>query len=229
MAELLQGATDLLQRLERLRSVGAPKVARAAVKAGLVPLKKQLRGQINAASVSPEMKRAIRSTLGSRVMADKADGGGQRIGGKVGFGVGKATKTKKEKAHARNMQGQGGGVTGRGVGISAADIHWAILGTQPRTLTKRVVVSLPDLKDLAARRAEAGFTALALTGKKSEAKKAEQAVTANTIYRYVDHTGKMQPMRGMPAAAAAAATSEVTSAMSAEAKKKLAEEAQKKG
>ena len=61
---------------------------------------------VNGSAMSGEMKAAIRATVAKRL---KKKEGQQDYAGKAGFGVGKQSKAKKQKAHDRNISGQGGG------------------------------------------------------------------------------------------------------------------------
>lgn len=122
MAEVLIGAKELERRLAYLAGEGSSRVARAGTSAMATPLKQGIRRQVNAASVDPGMKKAVRTTIGSKVKRN-ADGS---YGLKAGLGVGKPSKAKKAKARERASGSR------PGVGISSANIHWVILGTANR-------------------------------------------------------------------------------------------------
>jgi hypothetical protein len=127
----LQGLNELREKIKYLADKGVKKAAKAGVNAGLQPLLSGIRQEINGAPISAELKAAIRKTLGKRLKKQ-----GDDYVGKAGFGVGQASKKKKEAARARAGRGQKGirGLTGeeRGVGVSSANIHWFVLGTQQR-------------------------------------------------------------------------------------------------
>jgi hypothetical protein len=93
----------------------------------LSPLLSEMRKEINGAPISAELKAATRKTLGKRL---KKTGGDDYVG-KAGFGVGKASKAKKAKAAKR-----AGDKSRRGVGVSANNIHWFVLGTAERKTKK---------------------------------------------------------------------------------------------
>ncbi len=123
----LKGLDKMLRTLNTTKDRTARKVARASVQAGLTPLTKAMRSGINGSPASTTLKKAARKTIGKSVKKGRFTGG--MIGGKAGFGVGKPSKKKREAASARSSGGHG-------VGISASNIHWAVLGTDERTQTK---------------------------------------------------------------------------------------------
>lgn len=125
------GMTELEANLRRITKDGPPQISRAAMQGAAVPLKKSIRGMVNSSSASGRMKRSARATIGSSVKknADKT------YGMKAGLGVGKRTKARQAKATARH--GEYKAKQAKGVGISAANIHWATLGTKERFLKKQ--------------------------------------------------------------------------------------------
>lgn len=136
--------TRQLQRnLQRIANGLPKKVMRPAVGAAMKPLKKSIRQQVNASQASTAVKREARKTIGYRYAKDK---GGQPQA-KAGFGVGKPTKRKKMKAHERNVYGQGGAGLARGVGLSAANVHWFVFGTKPRRLQNRAIIPPDEFGD----------------------------------------------------------------------------------
>ena len=145
--EGLKGLDRLQRTLTAIGDKASRKAAKAGVNAGLTPLVRAMRSAVNATGASPELKRAARQSLGKRVMKKE----GRELSGKAGFGVGKPTKAKKTKAHERSVYGQGGAKLVRGVGISAANIHWPVLGTKERRQKKTghrtgaMPVLLPDV------------------------------------------------------------------------------------
>jgi hypothetical protein len=124
----IQGLDKLRSTLKYLADDGAKKAAKAGVNAGLAEIVKAIRAGVNSSSMSPEAKQAVRQTIAKRLRKKE----GQDYTGKAGFGVGKRTSLKKQAAHARYVQGQGGGTGGRGgTGISSTNVHW-LLGTKGR-------------------------------------------------------------------------------------------------
>ena len=125
VAELI-GRKALDYKLNHLATHGGKKAARAGINAGLVPLVKALRAAINAINatdVSPKLKRQARKTVGKRFA--KAKGGAQKgqFVAKAGFAVGKKKRPPTK-------------TTSRGVGVGVANIHWFVLGTDPRYTKK---------------------------------------------------------------------------------------------
>ncbi len=128
MTAVLQGDKELIRKLNDLGSKGAKKATRAGIRAAMTPVAKAARAAVNAAPGSPELKRAARKAIGNRFAA--------RTGtAKVGFGVGKASRAKRSAAKQRAIAGASG--ERKGVGVSAANIHWFVLGTQERRTSKR--------------------------------------------------------------------------------------------
>ena len=129
--EALEGMAELERTLIRIERHGVPKVVAAGVRAMQMPLKSAIRRGVSGSNASTGLKRAAKATIGSKVKKEKGE-----YGMKVGFGAGRSSKAKKAKASARAVQGRsrsGGGTTGiGGVGISASNIHWAVLGTTDR-------------------------------------------------------------------------------------------------
>jgi hypothetical protein len=147
MPEVMKGLDRLIATCKAMASTGGPKAMRAGLNAALTVLAKAERQAINASSASPQMKRAARLTIGKRL---KREGLSKSVfSGKAGFAVGKASKRKREKAIAR-----AGDKSRRGVGISASNIHWPVLGTVERNngghSTGRMPASLKGLVNSAA-------------------------------------------------------------------------------
>ena len=109
------GDKRLDRRLANLGKRGATRAITAGVRAGLTPVARALRRAINASSVSTQVKREARKTVGKRF---KRKRGSKIREAKVGFAVGK--KVKKESGK-------------KGVGISSNNIHWFVLGTEQRS------------------------------------------------------------------------------------------------
>ena len=130
----LDGMDAMIRTLNTTKDKTAKKCATAGVRAGLTPLAKAMRAAINASSASTGLKRAARKTIGKSLRRYR--GGKGARGGKAGFAVGKPPKKKAAAAHERSVYGQRGAKMAKGVGVSSANIHWYVLGTKERTLTK---------------------------------------------------------------------------------------------
>jgi len=126
----LQGLDRMLKVLNTTKDKTVKKMAKAGVNSGLLALTKSMRAAVTAAPVSTAVKRAARKTIGKSMRRYR--GGRGLIGGKAGFAVGKPTKKKGLTAHERNVYGQGGAKLAAGVGLSASNIHWFVLGTKKR-------------------------------------------------------------------------------------------------
>ena len=121
MAEMIKGLKKLERKLRQLQKRGGGPISRAALNGMAQPMKTAIRRGVAGSSVSPRLKRAARETISSSVKKDKET---REYGLKVGFGIGRQSKVRRTKAEAR--AGRGGG---RGVGISAVNIHWPVFGT----------------------------------------------------------------------------------------------------
>ena len=119
----LKGLDKMLNTLNTTKDRTSKRVARAGILHGLTPLAKAMRSGINGSPASQTLKRAARKTIGKGLKKGRCTGG--MIAGKVGFGVGKPSKKKREAATARSS-------SGHGVGIAASNIHWPVLGTDER-------------------------------------------------------------------------------------------------
>jgi hypothetical protein len=141
-AELL-GDRELKRKLDRLSRKGSKKAIEAGVRAGMQPVAKAMRAGINMTSdASPELKREARKTIGARIV--KATKKEERQG-KVGFKVGKR-KAAIGKAVAAREKRIAKGAKGGGVGVSAANVHWFVLGTKKRKLDSPVVAAIGRTK-----------------------------------------------------------------------------------
>ncbi|KKK76871.1 hypothetical protein LCGC14_2859270, partial [marine sediment metagenome] len=83
----------------------------------------------NASEASPELKREARKTIGARFAKRRHS---QVREAKVGFSVGKKKKAIQRAQAARGKRIEAGKSGGGGVGFSAANIHWFVLGTDER-------------------------------------------------------------------------------------------------
>lgn len=108
----IEGDKALDAALARLAGPGARRVNAGMMNASLAVLAKALRAAVNASDASSELKRAARQAIGRKRRKDVA---------KVGFGVGKKRAASPDKRTGKS-----------GVGISANNIHWPVLGTGER-------------------------------------------------------------------------------------------------
>ncbi len=126
MGAVLLGDKELERKLKHLSRRGSKRAITAGIRASMTPIARAMRAAINSSDATAELKRAARASIGARF------GKTRRITerrAKVGFSVGK--KAKQIRAAYRSKK-----VDGKGVGISAANIHWFVLGTDERTLKK---------------------------------------------------------------------------------------------
>ncbi len=120
------------RKLRRLATTASDKAITAGIRASMTAIAKAMRAAVNSTSASSELKREARKAIGSRFAKPKM---GKRRGikeAKVGFGVGKSGKAVKRAVAARGKRIAGGKSGGKGVGISSANIHWFVLGTDDR-------------------------------------------------------------------------------------------------
>lgn len=108
----ITGDKALDRKLKRLATSGQKRIARAALGKALTVLARGIRN-----AVDPKQKSA-KKTVGTKNKKNKKTGVHEA---KVGFGVGKQTKSKKQRDPKKG-----------GVGISKQNIHWLILGTDER-------------------------------------------------------------------------------------------------
>ena len=124
--EGLKGLDRLQRTLTAIGDKASRKAAKAGVNAGMTVLTRHIRKWVNASPGSPRVKKAARTTIGKSFKFGPR-GVPQAKGG---FGVGRQSKGRKEKATLRAAD-----KTKKGVGISASDIHWFVLGTKKREQT----------------------------------------------------------------------------------------------
>lgn len=125
----VSGDKELEALFARLADKTATKAEKAGVRAALTPLSRAIRSAINSSPAPSAVKRAARATVGRSMKRAKSGIGKGYTTAKAGFGVGKQTAKQKEKASERAKKG-------RGVGLSKANIHWAVLGTKKRSTRK---------------------------------------------------------------------------------------------
>ena len=124
------GLDQLMRNMNTLKDKTIKKATRAGINAGLTPLVKTIKHEIDNVSsdqASTSLKRAAKKTIGKRLKKRRG-----KYHGKAGFAVGKPTKRRKFTARERYQAGWGGMKILSGVGISASNIHWFVLGTASR-------------------------------------------------------------------------------------------------
>ena len=130
MTATLLGSKALSRKLDRLATSGSKRAIEAGIRAGMQPIARAMRAAINGTSeASPELKREARKTIGARFGKTRAINVRHA---KVGFSVGKRKAHIQRAVKARSKRIEAGKSGGRGVGISAANIHWFVLGTKER-------------------------------------------------------------------------------------------------
>lgn len=117
---IILGIPELDKRLEGLKLAVANRCARAGLSKGARLAAKKIKAEV------PSKQKHIRKAIGSSVKKQKAGPNRGFTSAKAGAAVGRASKAVEKKARG----GKGG------VGISAANIHWFIMGTQERTVKK---------------------------------------------------------------------------------------------
>ena len=122
------GIPELDKRLEGLQLAVANRVARSALAKGARVAAKTIKSEI------PSRHKAMRKAIGSSVKRVKSGPNKGFTQAKAGAAVGK--KAAKQKAEAEQTKAQRKAEGKPGVGISAQNIHWYILGTRERTVTK---------------------------------------------------------------------------------------------
>jgi hypothetical protein len=108
----ITGDKALDRKLRNLATSGQKRIARAALGKALTVLARGVRNAID-----PSQKSA-KKTVGTKNKKNKKTGLHEA---KVGLGVGKQTKSKKQRDSKKG-----------GVGISKTNIHWLVLGTKQR-------------------------------------------------------------------------------------------------
>jgi hypothetical protein len=109
----VDGLEAILKRMESLKNTSKVAVMRSAIRGGLNVIGKQMK-----ADVDPQVK------LGRKGVKSRFKKGKFEITAKVGFGVGKKSKTPSPNNRKGNRKG--------GVGIDAQNIHWWVAGTKQR-------------------------------------------------------------------------------------------------
>lgn len=122
----LTGVKELDKALKELADSKIKKVTRSAVGKSLRVLAKGIKKKV------PPKFKGLKKAIGSRF--SKAKGGIARgqVQAKVGIGVGMPRFRKVKGQWVRNKKYSSGKHSSRGVGISAQNAHWFILGTKDR-------------------------------------------------------------------------------------------------
>jgi hypothetical protein len=120
MGATLQGADKLFAALKELAEKDSRKAARAAIQKGMTVIARAIRAAV------PGQYPEIKKTIGKRLAKSKSGPNQGQIAAKVGAAVGKKIDKTPPKKRARP-----------GVGISARNIHWFLLGTGLRTTGQR--------------------------------------------------------------------------------------------
>lgn len=122
------GIPELDARLEGLQLAVANRVARGALAKGARLAAKKIKAEI------PSGQKQLRKAIGSSAKKQKRGPNKGWVEAKAGAAVGK--KAAKQKAEAEQTKAQRKAAKKAGVGISAANIHWYIMGTAERTVKK---------------------------------------------------------------------------------------------
>lgn len=122
------GIPELDARLEGLQLAVANRVARGALAKGMRVAVKKIKAQI------PSGQKQLRKAIGGSVKKQNRGANKGIVEAKAGAAVGQ--KASKQKAAAQSEKAARQAAKKSGVGISAANIHWYILGTQERTVKK---------------------------------------------------------------------------------------------
>jgi len=129
MTAVLLGDKDLTRAIDRLVTRGSKRAITAGIRAGMVPVARAMRAAVQASTASPELKREAKRSIGARFGKTRKI---KQRHAKVGFAVGKRKRAVHSAMRARGKRIAGGKQADRGVGISSANIHWFVLGTDPR-------------------------------------------------------------------------------------------------
>lgn len=125
---MLASFAALDQRLRDLALQTAPRIALAALVVAANELEDAIQSELDAdGSLSPELRGALKRTVGARMLRAANGRSSYVLAAKVGFGVGR---------HNRN-EGKRSGRNKSGVGISGQNVHWFALGTRERTTGAR--------------------------------------------------------------------------------------------
>jgi len=118
-ASRVTGIAEIDARLNLLASKSARAITRSSTNAGMTAFAKVVRTLVDAeAGLSPDLRRAIKRTIGKRF---KRRWGEDAMEAKVGLGVGKTNTANRSGKHKG------------GVGVAKDNVHWFALGTKVRT------------------------------------------------------------------------------------------------
>lgn len=129
---LVTGVEEIDRKLNGLANKEKRKIVRASTNAGMTVFAKALRKSVDAEQISPQLKRAMKATVGRRFRKKKPWLDGMEA--KVGFGVGKQKKDQSGKFVAKAAKRSGKNKTG--VGLGSRNVHWFALGTRVRRVRK---------------------------------------------------------------------------------------------
>lgn len=122
----LKGLREMFRTLDKLTGA-SKKAATAGVTAGLTSLVRTTKKAIDASSAGPSVKRIAKQTIGKRIVRERK----VAVEGKTGFGVGKKSKKTSSKRRTE-ASARAADTSLAGVGASASNIHWYVLGTDDR-------------------------------------------------------------------------------------------------
>jgi len=119
----IEGAEELARKFARLGGPIGRRAMRAALNAALTVVARYARARVNATpAVKAELKAQARRLIGKRFKKQSSGVAKGQVMAKTGFSVGSASKKEQ------GWKGM------KGVGISAQNIHWFVLGTDERRL-----------------------------------------------------------------------------------------------
>lgn len=113
------GIAAVDRKLAALASKEQRRIVRKAMTAGLAVGRKAIRSEVSALPISPQLKRALRTTIASSFKRDRRI---TQHAARVGMGLGKRKPARRS------------GKNDTGVGISKHNVHWFLLGTKTRTV-----------------------------------------------------------------------------------------------
>jgi len=129
---VVTGDKKLDENLRALGEKGMNRVARSSIGKGLTVIKKAIQRAvppIAKGAAQGHQTKSIRDAIGTSIKKSKING---QLQAKAGAAVGKKRKVVLEVAAARAFSRKGLGNDIGGVGVSANNVHWYILGTRPR-------------------------------------------------------------------------------------------------
>ncbi len=123
---IILGIPELDARLEGLKLAVANRIARGGLAKGVRVAVKKIKAEV------PSTQKHLRKAIGGYVKKQKRGANKGIVEAKAGAAVGKKKAAQtSEAAAAKASRGKRGGV-----GISAANIHWYIMGTGDRVRTR---------------------------------------------------------------------------------------------